>query len=111
MQLLTQTCMQILSAETVYNVLKNISDDDCKMLGFDPRWCKPAWMMLTVLPVVPPHVRPAVEMDGTGRCEDDLTHHLASIIKDNQALKAHSASGSPAHVLKACSTACSFNFT
>lgn len=92
--------VQELTAEQVYNILKGISDEDCRLLGFDPRHCRPDWMMLTVLPVPPPHTRPAVEMDSTGRCEDDLTHHLASIIRDNQALKAHMASGSPAHVLK-----------
>lgn len=95
-------CEQVLSGRRVYDILKDISDEDCRMLGLDPRYARPDWMMLTVLPVPPPHMRPAIEMDSTGRCEDDLTHHLASIIRDNQALRHHMSAGSPEHVLKVC---------
>jgi DNA-directed RNA polymerase beta' subunit len=93
--------LQVLSARRVYEILKGISDEDCMLLGFNPKFARPDWMMVTVLPVPPPHVRPAIEMDSTGRCEDDLTHQYAQIVKDNQALRAHQASGSPEHVLKA----------
>ena len=92
--------MQTLTGKRVYEILKNISDEDCRLLGLDPKFARPDWMMITVLPVPPPHVRPAIEMDSTGRCEADLTHHLTSIIRDNHALRAHMASGSPEHVLK-----------
>lgn len=93
--------MQTLSGRRVYEILKGISDEDCRLLGLDPKFARPDWMMMTVLPVPPPHVRPAIEMDSTGRCEDDLTHHLSSIIRDNQALRHHMSAGSPEHVLKA----------
>lgn len=96
--------VQMLTGKRVYEILKNLSDDDCRLLGLDPKWARPDWMMITVMPVPPPHVRPAIEMDSTGRCEDDLTHHLSSIIRDNQALRAHMASGSPEHVLKVLTT-------
>ena len=92
--------VQVLTASRVYEILKAISDDDCRLLGLDPKTSRPDWMMITVLPVAPPHVRPAIEMDSTGRNEDDLTHQYAQIVKDNQALRAHMASGSPEHVLK-----------
>jgi DNA-directed RNA polymerase beta' subunit len=94
--------VQVLSGRRVYDILKGISDEDCRILGLDPRYARPDWMMITVMPVPPPHVRPAIEMDSTGRCEDDLTHHLASIIRDNQALRHHMSAGSPEHVLKVC---------
>lgn len=92
---------QLLSGRVVHEILRNITDEDCLLLGFDPRYCRPDWMMIKVLPVPPPAVRPAIEMDSTGRAEDDLTHQYAQIVKDNNALRAHMASGSPEHVLKA----------
>lgn len=99
----------MLSGKRVYEILKGISDEDCRLLGLDPKWSRPDWMMITVLPVPPPHVRPAIEMDSTGRCEDDLTHHLTSIIRDNQALRSHMSSGSPEHVLKVRTSRTSFH--
>ena len=38
------------------------------VLGFNPRWARPDWMVLTVLPVPPPPVRPSVMMDSSSRC-------------------------------------------
>ena len=36
------------------------------------------WMVLTVLPVSPPHVRPAIMTDGGSRGEDDITFKLVT---------------------------------
>lgn len=60
-------CAQELTAERAHEVLKAITDDDCRALGFDPKWSRPDWMVLTVFPVPPPAVRPSVMMDGTNR--------------------------------------------
>lgn len=60
-------CAQELTAERAHEVLKAITDDDCRALGFDPKWTRPDWMVLTVFPVPPPAVRPSVMMDGTNR--------------------------------------------
>lgn len=57
-------------------------------------------MLVTVLPVPPPAVRPSIQMDGTGRGEDDLTYKLADIIKANLTLRRHEAEGSPAHIIQ-----------
>ncbi|KAK8952184.1 DNA-directed RNA polymerase II subunit RPB1 [Platanthera zijinensis] len=43
----------------VLNVLKRISDDDCQLLGLNPKYARPDWMILQVLPIPPP-VRPSV---------------------------------------------------
>lgn len=51
-------------------------------LGLNPVFARPDWMVLTVLPVPPPNVRPSVQADN-GRSEDDLTHKLAEIIRAN----------------------------
>lgn len=37
-------------------------------MGFNPKYAHPAWMVLTVLPVPPPAVRPSVQMDSSSRC-------------------------------------------
>lgn len=91
---------QVLTGERVYEILRRISDDDCRLIGLDPQWSRPDWMMLTVVPVPPPHVRPAVDMDSMGRCEDDLTHKLAEIIRGNHALKQQMDQAAAEHVLK-----------
>lgn len=56
-----------LTAERVLEIFKNISDEDCRVLGMDPRFARPDWMIVTVLPVPPLPVRPAVVMHGSAR--------------------------------------------
>ena len=40
---------------------------DCEALGFNIQFSRPDWMILTVLPVSPPPVRPSVMMDSSAR--------------------------------------------
>jgi len=72
-----------LSAARVREILKNISDADCRTIGIDPTGARPEWLVLTVLPIPPPSMRPSISMDSSGRGEDDLTHKLSEIIKYN----------------------------
>ncbi|GKC11824.1 DNA-directed RNA polymerase II subunit 1, partial [Tanacetum coccineum] len=60
---------QQLSAERVLSVLKRISDEDCLLLGLNPKYARPDWMILQVLPIPPPPVRPSVMMDTPARSE------------------------------------------
>lgn len=87
-----------LSPEKALSLLKRISDEDALAMGFDPLYSRPEWMILTILPVPPPPVRPSISMDAL-RSEDDLTYKLADILKANQALRKHEEEGSPAHVI------------
>ena len=62
----------ILSAERVLEIFKNISNEDSIILGMDPKFARPDWMILTVLPVPPLPVRPAVVMHGSARNQVSL---------------------------------------
>ena len=59
---------QEITAERAHEILKRISDEDCLALGFDPRHARPDWLILTVLPVPPPYVRPSVMAGSSTRC-------------------------------------------
>ncbi|CAD7094132.1 unnamed protein product [Hermetia illucens] len=87
-------------AERVWEILKHITDEECFILGMDPKFARPDWMIVTVLPVPPLAVRPAVVMFGAAKNQDDLTHKLADIIKANNELKKNEASGAAAHVIQ-----------
>ncbi len=75
-----------LSADDCYEILRKISDEDCELLGFSPKFSRPEWLICSVLPVPPPCVRPSVKHDANLRSEDDLTYKLLDIIKANNSL-------------------------
>lgn len=83
---------QVWHANTVYNILDKISDDDATFLGFQPLYCHPRDLLLTVLPIPPPQVRPAVAF-GSAKSDDELTHQILSIIKRNNQLRSDIESG------------------
>lgn len=88
-----------LSAERVHEIFKNITDEECSILGMNPRYTRPDWMILTVLPVPPLAVRPAVVMFGSARNQDDLTHKLADIVKCNNELERNEQAGAASHII------------
>ena len=53
-----------------------MSDEAIDVLGLNLKWARPEWLLITVFPVPPPHVRPSVVMDGSQRSDDDLTHQV-----------------------------------
>jgi len=88
-----------LTAERAHKVLKGISDTDARRLGFDPEYARPDWMIITVLPVPPPQVRPSIRMESSqGRGEDDLTVKLMDIVRTNRSLREHERNGAPNHI-------------
>ncbi|KAG0729095.1 DNA-directed RNA polymerase II subunit RPB1 [Chionoecetes opilio] len=95
----TQERKQLLTAERVFEIFKHISDEECYLLGMDPKFARPDWMIMTVLPVPPLPVRPAVVMHGSARNQDDLTHKLADIIKANNELIRNEQAGAAAHII------------
>jgi len=75
--------VQILEVEYVLRLFRKILDEDVDFIGLNRYWCRPDWMICTVLPIPPPQVRPSVIQDNNQRSEDDLTHKLAEIVKTN----------------------------
>lgn len=78
---------QPITAKRVFNILKRISDEDAEIMGFNPAWSRPEWMIITVLPICPPMVRPSVVTDDGKTSDDDITQSLHNIIKFNNNLQ------------------------
>ena len=74
------------TAEIIKSMFERISDEDSYFMGFNESWCRPEWLLCTVLPIPPPPVRPSVHQGNSQRMDDDLTHKLADIIKYNNNL-------------------------
>lgn len=77
---------RIYSAEDVLRIFERITERDMEALGFNPQWNRPEFMVMTVLAVPPPAVRPSIIEESGARREDDLTHKLADILKINNQL-------------------------
>jgi len=78
---------QVLEVEYVLRLFRRITDEDVDFMGLNRFWCRPDWMICSVLPIPPPQVRPSVIQDNNQRSEDDLTHKLFEIISTNQRLQ------------------------
>ncbi|KAI0473760.1 DNA-directed RNA polymerase II subunit RPB1 [Xylariaceae sp. FL0804] len=92
---------RVITPEMTLNILKNISDEDLRDMGLNKDYARPEWMIITVLPVAPPPVRPSISMDGTSqgmRNEDDLTYKLGDVIRANINVRQAIQEGSPAHI-------------
>lgn len=79
----------LLTPDMVYDILKNISDTDCRILGLDPEKSRPEMMIYKVFPVPPVAIRPSSRADymASSTLEDDLTIKLADIIKANTRIR------------------------
>ena len=81
--------------EMVLRCLQRMSDKSIRILGFDPKFSHPAWMVCTVLAVPPLTVRPPVMMEDNQRMDDDLSHKLIDIVRSNQKLREQIDKGQP----------------
>jgi DNA-directed RNA polymerase II subunit RPB1 len=100
-----------LSARHVLDILKQMPETDVRVLGFDPRRARPEWMIVTVLPVPPPHVRPPVMAEGSVPSQDDVTAKLANIVQVNTQLKRLQADGAQQSVQKESNEALQWHIT
>ena len=78
---------QPLEVEYVHRLFRRITDEDVDFMGLSRFWCRPDWMICTMLRIPPPQVRPSVVQDNNQRSEDDLTHKLFDIIKNDKTLQ------------------------
>lgn len=93
---------KIIKPANALQILRQISDMDIVKMGLNKDYSRPEWMILTVLPVPPPPVRPSVSRDGTSqgaRAEDDLTYKLGDVLHANRNLMEAERTGSPQHVI------------
>lgn len=91
---------RLFTPSEVYTTFKKMSDSDLHLLGLSDEYARPEWMILTVLPVPPPPVRPSIAVDGGAmRSEDDLTYKLGDIIKASANVRRCEQEGAPAHVI------------
>jgi DNA-directed RNA polymerase II subunit RPB1 len=82
----TGKILQEFTAEDIHKIFKRISEKEMEIMGFNPKWNRPEWMICTVLPAPPPSVRPSIIEENGQRREDDLTHKLSDIIKTNNSI-------------------------
>ncbi|WFD31819.1 DNA-directed RNA polymerase [Malassezia sp. CBS 17886] len=77
----------------VRDLFRRISDEDCELLGLNPRYGRPEeyiWQYICVPPVC---IRPSVAQDGATN-EDDLTVKLTEIVFTNNIIKSGLSKGS-----------------
>lgn len=80
---------QNMTARSVYDIFRGVSEDIRRLIGFDPRKSKPEDMIINVFPVPPPAIRPTSRgaHSGGNAMEDDLTVQLLGLVKINEQLK------------------------
>ncbi|CAH6420922.1 DNA-directed RNA polymerase subunit RPB1 [uncultured virus] len=86
----------VMTPQFCHAVVKAISDEDCRIMGFDPEKSRPEDMIIVNFPVPPVQVRPSIKMESahSQTRDDDLTHNLVDIVKYNEAIKDTKGNGS-----------------
>jgi DNA-directed RNA polymerase II subunit RPB1 len=74
MENIEEDSKRVFRASEVYEIFRNISDETIKILGLDSKFSRPEFLLIKLLIVVPPSVRPSIELSSSARSEDDLTH-------------------------------------
>ncbi|GLB33325.1 putative DNA-dependent RNA polymerase [Lyophyllum shimeji] len=78
----------------VLDLFRRISDEDCELLGLNPKYGRPEEFIWQYISVPPVSIRPSVAQDGASN-EDDLTVKLTEIVFTNALIKQGLAKGSP----------------
>eukprot|EP00930_Biecheleria_cincta_P027863 TRINITY_DN1948_c0_g2_i1.p1 TRINITY_DN1948_c0_g2~~TRINITY_DN1948_c0_g2_i1.p1 ORF type:complete len:1844 (-),score=374.06 TRINITY_DN1948_c0_g2_i1:76-5607(-) len=89
---------RILTADEALTIFNRIHEKDVKIMGFEPPYNHPKHLIITHMPIPPPHVRPTISM-GSGRSEDDVTAKIQDIIKVNLMLKQQVDAGAGEHII------------
>ena len=75
-----------LNQQQVHDIFKKITDEDSELLGFNPKYARPEWMVITILPISPLNMRPSVVSEDDKISEDDITMALHNILKHNKSM-------------------------
>lgn len=81
---------EVLTPRDCYNILRNVSDTDCSLLGFNPKAARPEDLIISRFPVPPVIIRPTSKIDflASSTMEDSLTLKISDIVTANQRLRA-----------------------
>jgi DNA-directed RNA polymerase II subunit RPB1 len=82
--------LRVLTPRDCYNILSNLSDTECFLLGFNPKIQRPEDLILTRFPIPPVMIRPTAKIDfmQSSTMEDSLTLKIADIINSNKRVRA-----------------------
>lgn len=80
--------------------LEKIMDGDAELFGFNVKFAKPEWLVLTIIPIPPVTMRPSITLESGERSEDDLTHKLGDIVRINQRLFENINAGAPEIIIE-----------
>ncbi|KAF5389823.1 hypothetical protein D9757_003589 [Collybiopsis confluens] len=83
---LNKAAQENLNPLKVLDLFKRISDEDCELLGLQPKFGRPEEFIWQYISVPPVCIRPSVAQDGASN-EDDLTVKLQEIVWTNAVLK------------------------
>lgn len=80
--------------------LEKVPDEDLEVFGIVPKFARPEWMILTIMPIPPVTMRPSITLESGERSEDDLTHKLGDIVRINQRLFENINAGAPEIIIE-----------
>jgi len=80
---------KILTPRDCQNILRNLTDIDCFLLGFDPKIARPEDLIIEKFPIPPVIIRPTAKIDfmQSSTMEDSLTLKIADIINANKRVR------------------------
>ena len=80
---------EYLPARKCYNILRNLSDIDCFLLGFNPKISRPEDFICIRFPIPPVNIRPTAKIDfmASSTMEDSLTLKISDIISNNSRVR------------------------
>jgi DNA-directed RNA polymerase II subunit RPB1 len=80
---------EIITPKIAYDILKNMTDEDIKILGMNPEFHKPSDLIMTYFPFPPVIIRPSVRQNilASNTYENILTHKLSDIVKANERIR------------------------
>jgi DNA-directed RNA polymerase II subunit RPB1 len=78
-----------LSPRDCYNILRNVSENDCYLLGFNPKMQRPEDLIIEKFPIPPVDIRPTAKVDfmSSATMENALTLKISDIVTANKRVR------------------------